>query len=333
MCLALVMGVEGLLRIPAVVDRLPPYEPTLWHMPIIQAKIDYLKTYQARRGVDVLFIGNSTVQAGISPTLFDQIRGQEGSFNAAIEGLPPTGMVVFVRIFARYSAPQVAIYGLTPQDLNSNSPWAQDVTERVKRSPLALAQARYGWRGVLYAFLLKHSAFFRYRWVLHQLLLRGGASIPVPEPYFDERGYDALTQRLSDVPPTQRGRFVNRAGVLNYDPHGEQLESLKAIIKYYRAQDIQLILVNMPLADDYMQNFDSPEDYEQYMAVLQQVAQEQDVPLWDLADPSAGFTFGDDLFADFNHLNEDGAALLTQMLARRYQAWLDTQLAQDLPSP
>lgn len=290
-------------------------------MPIIQAKVDYLKQFETQQPIDVLFIGNSTVQAGVSPALFDQLRRHTGAFNAAIEGLPPYGVNIFLRIFDRYSKPQTIIYGITPQDLNSNSPWARDVTERVKESPLALAEANYGWQGRLYAFLLEHSMLFRYRWTLHQSLLRGRLYSPLPEPYFDERGYDALENRLSEVPQAQRTRFVNRAGVLNYNPYGAQVKALREIIEYCQAHDIRLILVNMPLADDYFQNFDSPEDYERYMEALQSIAEEYGTPLWDLSGRDGPATFEDQFFADFNHLNAEGATRLTEMLADRYQQW------------
>jgi hypothetical protein len=320
--IVLLIGAEACLRIPYVTQHLPPYEPTLWHMPIIQTKMEYLQEYEAQNDIDVLFIGNSTMQAGVSPIVFDHLRRQEGSFNAAIEGLPPYGIKIFLHIYEQYSQPKTIIYGLTPQDLNSNSPWAKDVTNRVKESPLALAEARYGWKGHFYAWLLKHSALFRYRGVLHQLLLRGGSYVPAAEPYFDTRGYDALENQLSDVPRGERGQYINRAGVLNYAVQGEQLNALSEIIEYCQTHDIRLIFVNMPLADDYFQNFDTLEDYKTYLTTMQGIASEYGVPLWDMEDDIQMTAFGDDAFADFNHLNQNGAEQLSQLLAEQYQQWV-----------
>src|SRR5687768_7838960 len=66
---------ELLLRHPLIAERLPRPEPTLWHAPNVQTKIDHLRALAATRGVDVLFVGNSTVLAGIDPEVFDESRG------------------------------------------------------------------------------------------------------------------------------------------------------------------------------------------------------------------------------------------------------------------
>lgn len=314
---------EAVLRLPIVTAHLPRPEPTLWHAALIQAKIDYLKAFQATAGVDILFIGNSTVQAGVDPQVFDTVRGKPaasgpGAFNAAIEGLPPYGVFNFLEIYLRYAHPKIIIYGVTPQDFNSNSPWAQDVTDRVKHSLLAQAEARRGWQGKVIASLLEYSSFYRYRFVLHQLLLQGGFPPPSPDVYFDPRGYQAVKGRLSDVPEADRGIYHNKAGVMNYSTRGEQLESMRDLIAYCLAHNIQLILVNMPLADDYYSNFDSPEDYQTYIASLQALASEYNLPLWDMEHLPQASNFTDADFADFNHLNRPGAEKLSTLLAEHY---------------
>jgi hypothetical protein len=321
--LAAVILAESALRIPLVSERLPAPEPTLWHSELIQTKLDYLKTLESERGIDILFIGNSAMQAGLDPRVFDAARGKvdgagPGAFNAALEGMPPYGTLMFLEIYLRYTHPQLIIYGITPQDLNSNSPWARDITDRVKHSPLALAESRRGLRGRLIANLLDFSYLYRYRIVLHRMLLSGGMAGDDPYVYFDERGYQSLPRRLSDVPPGKRGAYFNRAGVLNYSAQGVQPESLKDLITYAAREDIKLILVNMPLADDYYSNFDSPEDYQAYYSAIAQIAAENQIPLWDLEGLSGADGFSDEHFADFNHLNRAGAQKLSKLLSERY---------------
>ena len=77
--LLLLCLVELTLHIPVITDHLPKPELTLWHAEFVQSKLDYLKAFEATRGVDVLFIGNSTMQAGVNPQLFDLARGKEES--------------------------------------------------------------------------------------------------------------------------------------------------------------------------------------------------------------------------------------------------------------
>ncbi len=319
----LILAAEVVLRLPGVAGRLPEPELTLWHAPIIEAKIDYLRRFQADSGVDVLIIGNSTIQSGFDPVVFDASRartaaGVPGAFNAALEGMPPAGMLPFLKIFLQLSQPEVIIYGLTAQDLNANSPWAQEVTDRVWHAPLVLAEAREGWRGRLIALGLRYSRLYRYRFVLHRLILGDAASLARPEVYFDGRGYLSLDRRLSDVPPEGRGRFVNNAGVLNYSVQGEQLEALNQLIAYVLERDITLILVNMPLADDYYANFDSLADYDRYLAALEATATRSGVTLIDFEAGPQADVFNDGLFADFNHLNQAGAETLSGILGHRF---------------
>ena len=325
--MALILLSELLLRSPAMIAKLPDPEPTLWHAELIQRKMDYLKAFEAERGIDVLFIGNSTAQSGFNPSIFDAARGLEasstsahhpGSFNASIEGLPPYGMLLFLEGYLHYIQPKTIIYGITPQDLNSNSPWARDVTDRVKNSPMPLAQAQRGIRGWFIANLLKISKLYRYRHVLHQLILRGGEYPEVAQPHFDERGFHGLKNRLADVPPEERYIYLNNAGVLNYRVYGEQIENFKRLLELCRAQDIKLILVNMPLADDYYANFDSLDDYQTYLAAVHDLTTEFKIPFWDpeAFDATEGFT--DVYFSDFNHLNVDGAEKLSIYIAGQY---------------
>ncbi|MFB3904380.1 MAG: hypothetical protein ACE15E_13095 [Acidobacteriota bacterium] len=327
----LVVTAEVVLRIPAVTRALPRPEPGLWHSPLVQAKLDYLKKFQAERGIDVLFIGNSSVQAGISPAVFDTALGaqaatRERSFNAAIEGLPPYGVRLFLEIFLRYTHPRAVVYGLTPQDLNSNSPWVEDVSTRIRDSVLAQAESRSGIQGWLYSRLLRVSCLFRYRYLLHQLILRGGRAESEPSVYFDERGFHPMPRRLSELFPTRRTGLFNRAGVLNYSTEGAQLREIERIIEICAARRINLVLVNMPLSDHYYANFDRPADYLAYMNALRQVAQAHALPVWDMEHVSPPDTLTDDDFADFNHLNQWGAARLSELIGRRFRDFAGRQM-------
>ncbi len=319
----LLIGAELILRIPSVQSFLPKPEPTLWHATLVQSKLDYLKAFETSQGVDVLFMGNSTAQAGFDPLVFDAnrpISGTQGSFNASIEGLPLVGNHMFLQIYLRYVKPRRIIIGLSPQDLNSNSPWATDVTDRVKHSPLALAESRTGIRGHVLNFFLSNSMLFRYRFVLHQWLLKGGFP-PALDVYFTDRGFHGSISVLTDVPVDQRGRFVNKAGVLNYSAEGEQIESLRKMLRLARIHQVPVALVNMPLADGYYGNFDQSSDYDHYLTAAKQVSAEFEVPLWNLEDLPENERFDDAEFGDFNHLNQTGAERLSIKLGELFTQW------------
>ena len=324
-----VLAAELLLRLPPVQAALPAPAPSLWHAPLVEDKVEYLRDFAARHRIDVLFIGNSTTQAGIDPAAFDAARSATGakgsSFNASIEGVPPSVNKEFLKMYLRFVKPQTVLIGLTPQDLNANSPWAKDMDDRAGHSINLQAGARDSLMGYVLAFLLDNSELFRYRFVLHQMLLRGGSYPPHPDVYFDGRGFHAIDRSLADFSPSDRLQAQNRAGVLNYNPQGEQADALTEMIATIRSHGAQAILVNMPLSDHYYANFDSPDDYQTYRDALQRLADVLAVPLWDLEALPEGNQFGDGEFGDLNHLNKVGAERLSAMLAQRYAAFSGAQ--------
>ena len=176
--------------------------------------------------------------------------------------------------------------------------------------------------GYVLAFLLDHSELFRYRYVLHQLLLRGGNAAPHPDVYFGERGFHAIERSLADFSPSERLQAQNRAGVLNYNPQGEQADALTEMIATIRNHGAAPVLVNMPLSDHYYANFDSPDDYQKYRTALQRLADDLSVPVWDMETLAQGEQFGDSEFGDLNHLNQVGAERLSALLAGNYAALL-----------
>lgn len=320
----LLLLAEGLLRLPVVQAALPAPEPTLWHAPLVEDKVEYLRDYAAAHPLDVLFVGNSTMQAGIDPAVFDAERVALGaggeSFNASIEGLPPSVNQEFLKLFLRSANPQSVIIGVSPQDLNADSPWAKDMNERAGHSINLQAGTSDTPMGIALAFMLEYSELFRYRYVLHQLLLRGGHAVPHPDVYFDERGYHAIERSLADFSPSERLQAQNRAGVLNYNPKGEQTDALRSMIGLIREVGAQPAIVAMPLSDHYYANFDAPEDYDLYRTALQQLADDLEIPLWDMEALAADEAFGDREFGDLNHLNRVGAERLSTLVAQEYVA-------------
>ena len=320
---------ELVLRLPAVQAALPAPAPSLWHASLVEDKVEYFRNFAASHDLDVLFIGNSTTQAGINPTVFDADRAALGdggsSFNASIEGVPPSVNKEFLKMYLRYARPKTVLIGLTAQDLNANSPWAKDMDDRAGHSVNLQAGARDSLMGNVLAFLLDNSELFRYRYVLHQLLLRGGRYPAHPDVYFDQRGFHSIDRSLADFTASERLQAQNRAGVLNYNPQGEQADALREMIATIRSSGAQPILVNMPLSDHYYANFDKPGDYQKYRDALQQLADELAVPLWDMEALPQGEQFGDSEFGDLNHLNKVGAERLSAMLAQNYATFIAAQ--------
>lgn len=313
---------EALLRIPFVTAYLPRPEPTLWYSPLVQAKLDYLKDFQRKHRVDVLFVGHSAVQTGINPEVFDeeyskQVPRAGKAFNGGLEGLPPYGVHFFLDIYLRYANPQTIIYGLLPGDLSSANPLAKDMTEQLEQCAIAQVEAQRGLRGWIFARLFRWSQLFRYRVVLLQLLLKGGR--PKADPvYFDYRGFYPQSRRLTDIPPSDRDALLMPYLYANYAIGGRQTEELQSIIELCRQKGIQLVLVNMPVASGYESSFGGTEIYPSYLATLQRLSTQNGVRFWDAGAAKIPQALDDSDFQDLHHLNRFGASKLSTLLAQRF---------------
>ena len=324
------LAAEGVLRIPAVQAALPDPEPTLWHAPLVEAKIRNLKSVEENSDIDVLFIGNSSVQSGIDPTVFDQTRCAQSStrctsYNGSIEGLPPYGVRLFLEIYLRYSQPHTVVYGLLAQDLNSGSPWAKDVTDRVKNSVMAQAEAQRSWTGKLLAVALDASRLFRYRFVLHRMLL--GAAKADDDVYFDDRGFHPIPAESSG--PAAAARYGKHPGLINYSLDGPQAQEVAKIVELCNRRGIRLILADMPVTAEYGRYLQDPEDYSRYASRVESIASAGRVPLWDAEDLAPAGLEGED-FSDTSHLNVVGARKLSAQLATLFQ---DSVASQDAAAP
>ena len=315
------LAAEGLLRLPAVQAALPEPEPTLWHAPLVDAKLRNLRQVERASGIDVLFIGNSSVQSGIDPTVFDQERCGGGSaectsYNGSIEGLPPYGVRLFLEIYLRYCQPHTVVYGLLAQDLNSGSPWAKDVTDRVKNNVMAQAEAQRSWKGKLLAAALNSSRLFRYRFVLHRMLLLGPSEASPKDVYFDGRGFHPIPVEGGGPGHASGGKHP---GLLNYSLDGPQARELGEIVSLCNRRGIRLILADMPVTEKYTEFLADPLDYDRYASRIRAIASEGRVRLWDARDlEPADLGSGD--FSDTSHLNVIGARKLTARMATLFQA-------------
>ena len=315
---ALVMVGEIAMRQPRLVDALPAPERFLWHATNVQAKLDQLEGWEDQRGVDVLFLGNSTVLAGIDPVVFDEARGVTGkdevSYNAALEGLPAAAVGQFATVYLDRVQPKLMVYGLTPQDLNRNSPTGRDLTQRVAEAPAMFAATARGPARSLANVLLERSSLFRYRFIIIDYLLRGGDLEPIPPIYFDERGATSDSTVLADIDPDARSHLLNNDGVWAYDVRGTQTNALEALSGVLRKRGVDLLLVNMPMADGYYENFTSESHYTGYTMALSDLAERNQVTLFDMEALPSKTAFEDRHFADLNHLNDAGAEKLSRIL-------------------
>jgi hypothetical protein len=261
----------------------------------------------------LVFTGSSLMKAAVVPTQFDEnVKSLSGESIASVNiGILAGNVEISRDIVQGILLPKgvhTIVYGIEMRALHTNS----DID---KAWQLAFAQSPVGdalsqpapWRRTILLWLLQHSAFVQYR---NSILgwLQGNFSQFDNTP-IDDWGHaelHGLNKRDFDTIKEQTGAFQID------DSAREALHSLLT-----SCQQVRCILINMPLNPESYK-FISIQDEMLYRDFLYAAASEAKVPIWDLTTEACRVYLGDKEFNDVNHLNTDGAAKFTSVVAELY---------------
>lgn len=170
-------AVEGVLRIPAIADRLPL--PTHFNEPDVAMRIrtlDALKAHEHMDHVDVLFVGSSIVRCNIRPNLFDEAisRGAHASvvsFNAGLSGLWPPGVELYTEhLWLPHARPRIVLQGIRYGEVV-----APPATRRYEE--IVTGAVESGWSGGGMSGRLKGAAFEQLRLLQYPASGSTGSSV------------------------------------------------------------------------------------------------------------------------------------------------------------
>lgn len=212
--------------------------------------------------------------------------------------------------------PDTVVIGLSSVDLNSGDPdtfWGP--LTRSRGYSRVNAQTADDVAHQVEIVLEDWSALFRLRTVLREpvrVLLEFGnqdESDLQTGPF----GAELRDEELDPYELTEEGKRRIREGQLaDFRLVGRDLEMLDSLVRELTAQDIEVILLNMPMTDDFVQLHPSGEqDYLAYVSILEDLARRYEARLIDLGRAIEST----DLFRDPSHLNYEGADMFTKHLA------------------
>ncbi|ASC72677.1 hypothetical protein XM38_036350 [Halomicronema hongdechloris C2206] len=263
---------------------------------VLDEKIGLYLSYVATVGVpDVMVIGSSRALQGIDPQVLQAALAQEGLtvFNFGINGATAQLMSFLLRqVLTPDQLPQILLWGVGSRSFNSG---------RVDRTFAAVLRSP-GYQALQSG----------ERPSLEQSAETKAVAMPVSE--IDAYGFLAQDERFN---PGQYYRQFSRVpGEYDsaYQPfrlQGVQTQSLHAIAAWAQSQQIPLVIVNLPLSDDYLDPVRL--GYErQFQNYLQTEAQRGNFQVLDWL---LQWRQQDGFFADPSHLNQFGAAALSRQLA------------------
>ncbi len=287
--------------------------------------------YHATPAPDVLLMGSSRVQLGLSPVLMGQVPVQAGLppvriLNLGLKlGTTQSNLWFLKNKILPDKAPKVIIYGAAEYEFNANIglPHVYDYNDELATlhdygqafpDPTQRLDAQLG-------FLLGRVSYLaRYHQAIRDELeasdappaTPNAAGLP-PDPY----GFvpSEIVMNAGTI-GRMRGEYVDAPGwglLRDYQVGGAPAARFEEFLNLAQAHGIRVILVNMPIARVH-ETFLSATAYASYRTYLQATAARHGLPFYDYNRHELWPEPHD--WQDTNHLNSWGAAKFSPLLAR-----------------
>jgi hypothetical protein len=252
--LVVVFGAELGLR---VVERHFP-EPMQWPSQEAASKVAQMEHLESETGIDVVLVGSSVVAEGIDPVAYSESAG-EVAYNAALSAASMRSTELWMAdVVVPLTHPTAVVIGVTGRDLNDNGISQTEFYERLTSSPgyLDMRSPRNPVEEVE-EWLLEHSALIRLRPILRDpaaIAVELGFQNPDSDaesdvgPLGSDMSYEGASYpRISDWRSLFLSRHLN-----SYSVGDAEIDALTRMVSDLRRNGISVLLVNMPVTDDYV---------------------------------------------------------------------------------
>lgn len=319
---ALVVVALALLLAEALMRRAARYEdePLWWHDRFTMHKELQMRRLQRAGGVDVVVIGTSMMLYGVDPVVLTRRTGLR-VYNASIYRGVPTVSEAWLRDrVLPMLRPQVVVVGMSPVEVNDNSPLNTRLGE-YRDAPV--------WRGgvlrslhrqaALRSWLALYLPMARQPRRFLSVLLRGLRSphrwtvpLEVPGVLGREGQGEDFADRSFKVMPRMRELVMQQVG-RDYDNGGEQESAYRRIAELVQESGARVVFAAMPLPaelhDEVFQG--GRANWAAQYDRLAALADEVGAPLVDVAEGFEDSRY----YGDLVHLNGEGRQVFSERLA------------------
>ena len=296
-----------------------PVDPGKWPRIEIASKLDQIRDIaNTGKKVEVLFAGSSMMAGGIDPVAFTEASGKS-SYNAAFAGPSMRTVTPWVLdVVEPLLRPDVVVVGVQSRELSDNGPKNEVMYDKFINSP-GYKQTKGTVASQLEGDIEQLSYFLRYRRALRE-----------PSELFstDEASQQALAEtevrqvigesgmrveEPSDYKrPAKLIRGLYEKTLVDFAVGGPEYEALKDLHSGLEAEGVELVLLNMPVTEDYWGAHGDPEgDRAAYHRLIDDFIAETGVTLIDAED---GFQSSEP-FRDPVHLDIEGRQAMAVALA------------------
>ncbi|MFN2569576.1 MAG: hypothetical protein ABR564_08255 [Candidatus Dormibacteria bacterium] len=271
---------------------------------------------------DVLFMGSSLTNFGLDPRVAERAMARAGlSLKSAMNvgvlaGNIDINYLLLKNVIREEAKPRVIVYGISDYELNS---LVVDDEARLRlMSPLLRLDdydqySGHGLRDKAHFLLDRLLPVYRDHQLVHDVI------DPPPNP---PRNVEPTYRGFYGIPP--RSRFATWTdatafeGILRpYVFTGRQLNRMREFLSLAHARQIDVVLVNMPATSLHRSYWSSPADVDRYVQMVGSLAAGAHVPLLEMYRDAENRIPPED-YSDSHHLNEAGAAVLTELVTTRY---------------
>ncbi|MFK8185873.1 MAG: hypothetical protein AB8B99_21050 [Phormidesmis sp.] len=277
---------------------------------VFDSQLSGYLSYVATVGTpDILIVGSSRALQGIDPRVLQQNLARQGHgdlrvFNFSVNGATAQVVDFVLRELLPEPLPSVIVWGDGSRAFNDGR---RDRTwEGLVASP--------GYRAVTGG-VLPSEMFLRANVRATANIVTARSPLPEIPGNLDAFGFSAVGDQFSPQTYYQQFPRVNGRYDGAYSPftlYGPQTAALENLAAAVNQQNSQLIFVNLPLSDSYL------DDYRLYYEEqFQQFLQAQGITLgFDVVDFLTLWQGQPALFADPSHINKDGAAAIAVQLSQ-----------------
>ncbi len=276
--------------------------------------------------IETLLCGTSTVQRGIDPEIIDSGLGTV-SFNTASSAQPLDGTYEVIKDMAKNNPVERVILGIAPSTMmnkEGGTEYKQYVYNRLDGIDSKFSYLLQGCSLEEWPYILLYSArvedYFDGSAILKNLevkLSQEYKSGKIINSNYKTKGMIASKKKLKEE---QIDVLVK--GKCKFSPKKikeENLKQLVRIVEYCKKNQIELILIYVPLSKNAIQAYGDISEMHDYFA---EFAEEHDVLFWDFnyyKDLKVLFT--NDKFEDKKHLNKYGAKVFSEELVSVYNRY------------
>jgi hypothetical protein len=311
----------GELGVRAIASKLP--DPQRWSGPEMQLKQSQIDELAEEGGASVVFIGSSTVDAGVDPSAIVDPAATRPLYNAATGA----GSLRMIATWARHIAiprlkPDVVVLGLQSRELNPNDPEQARLERDFVASPaVEEILGTESWLERVERAVEERSRLFEYRTVLRdpRLVVNSLRGDPTAgRTYGDVVATDGQYGGFLDAryqPSVAVERLIRRRALNRFEVGRAERMALQRLVEFLAADGRQLVVLSMPVTADYVRfHPDGQADQDEAVATLQAAAASVSARFVDVG------VWPDELFADPAHLNAAGAQRLTEVLVAEVAA-------------